>query len=387
MDNGKVIFLVLIDQSAAFDLVDHDMLLQRLNIQYGISGTVLEWCRSYLCNRRQRISVDGHLSEYFELETGVPQGSVGGPCLFTRFAASLIGCIQQRLINTHCYADDSQLYLAFQPGNHSTELQAKQALEGCVSDVRGWMASNRLFMNESKTEFLVIGTPRQLAKVSTSGITIGGDFIKSVDSVRNLGAYFDKNLSMKQHIKEKGKQAYRQLYRLQNIRNMLNTDATKTLIHAFVTSHLDYSNSLLIDLPKCDITKLQSTQNSAVKLIYMKTKYEHVTPLLIEAHWLPIAYRSVFKILLFVFKCVHNVAPAYLRDMITFVSYDRYMLRSVEDKKLKPHRTRTKLGERSFRSAGPRYWNDLPAEIRKLDNMNTFKSHLKTYLFKKAFGI
>ena len=330
MDKGKVTFLVLIDQKQH---VDHEMLLQRLNIEYGISGTVLEWCRSYLCNRKQQVSIDGHMSEYFELETGVPQGSVGGPCLFTRFAASLIECIQQWLINTHCYADDSQLYLAFQPGNHTSEDQAKQALERCLDGVRGWMARNRLFMNDSKTEFLVIGTSRQLTKISTNGIMIGNDFIKSVDNVRNLGAYFDKHLSMKHHIKEKCKQAYRQLYKLQNIRNMLNTEATQTLIHAFVTSHLDYSNSLLIDLPKCDISKLQSVQNSAIKLIYKKLKYDHVTPLLIDAHWLPIAYRSVFKILLLVFKCIHNMAPVYLRDMISFVSNDRYTLRSVQDKK------------------------------------------------------
>ena len=387
MDKGKVVFLVLIDQSAAFDLVDHQMLLRRLNKEYGISGTVLEWCRNYLCNRRQRISIDGHLSEYYELETGVPQGSVGGPCLFTKFAASLIGCIQQWLINTHCYADDSQLYLAFQSGNHTSEHQAKEALEGCINDVRSWMACNRLFMNDSKTEFIVIGTPQQLAKVSTSGIMIGDDFIKSVDSVRNLGAFFDNNLSMKHHINEKCKQAYRQLYRLQNIRNLLNTDATQTLIHAFVTSHLDYSNSLLVDLPKCDIDKLQSVQNSAVKLIYNKAKYDHVTPLLIDAHWLPVASRTVFKTLLFVFKCIHNMAPAYLQDMITLVSYENYNLRSVENKKLKPHKTSRKFGRRSFRSAGPRYWNDLPADIRQIDNLNTFKSRLKTHMFKKAYRL
>jgi hypothetical protein len=387
MDNGKVVFLVLIDQSAAFDLVDHQLLIERLHKEYGMSGTVLEWCKTYLCDRRQRISVDGHLSEHFHLESGVPQGSVGGPCLFTRFSASLIQCIQQWLVNTHCYADDSQLYLAFQPGNSSSELHAKTTMEGCIEDVRRWMAENRLFMNDSKTEFMIIGTPQQLAKLTVDGLMIGNDFVRCVNHVRNLGAFFDQHLSMKRHIEEKCKQAYRQLYKLQNIRGLLNPAATKTLIHAFVTSQLDYSNSLLINLSKCDLDKLQSVQNSAIRLLYKKRKHDHVTHLLIEAHWLPVSHRVIFKILLFVFKCIHGIAPVYLQDMIKFVSSARYGLRSVANRKLVVPRCKTKFGERSFRIAGPSHWNNLPADIREINNLEAFKKRIKTYLFTSAYKL
>ena len=120
--------------------------------------------------------IDGHLSEFFYLETGVPQGSVGGPCLFTKFSASLIECIQQWLVNRHCYTNDSQLYLYFKPGSSVSENQAKTTLEGCINDVHGWMASHHLFTNDSKTEFIVIGTPSQLAKISTNSIMIAEDY-------------------------------------------------------------------------------------------------------------------------------------------------------------------------------------------------------------------
>ncbi len=139
MDNQKVVLLLLLDLSAAFDTVDHSILLARLNTRFGIKGTALDWFRSYLAARTQSVQIDGTTSTAKELRFGFPQGSVLGPILFCIYTSPLGDLLRSHDIAYHFYADDSQVYLAFSPDTLSSQVQAFSKIESCAEDIRGWM--------------------------------------------------------------------------------------------------------------------------------------------------------------------------------------------------------------------------------------------------------
>ena len=158
----------------------------------------MEWFRSYLAKRGQRVSIDGSLSEHFSLECGVPQGSCLGPLLFLIYASKLFGVVEDQL--PHCYADDAQIYLSFKPISNISQEDEVRAMECCIEKIRCWLIHDRLLLNDDKTEFIIIGIRKQLKKLQAMNIKVGGSVIKPSSQVKNLGSWFDPNLNMHHHI-------------------------------------------------------------------------------------------------------------------------------------------------------------------------------------------
>ena len=189
-----------------------------------------------------------------------------------------------------------------------------------------------------------------------------------------------------------------QLYSIRKIRKFLTQEATETLIHSFIFSHLDYCNGLLHGLPNTQISKMQRIQNMAARVTFRVPKFTHITPLLIQLHWLPVRYRIQFKILTFVYKGIHNIAPKYICDMFS-VKSTHYPIRSrtvISDSNTSsqevvylnvPKTKRITFEDRSLAVAGPSLWNELPIALRMLQDFNCFKQNLKTHLFKIAFNL
>ena len=146
MNSNRVTLLVLLDLSAAFDTVDHAILLKRLTTDFGIGGKALEWFLPYLSGRSgQRVLFEGATSDSFDLRFGVPQGSCLGPLLFVVYASKLFEIVQDHLPNAQ-FADDTQLYLSFDPNGPTDQAMALEAVERCISDLRKWMYRNKLKM-------------------------------------------------------------------------------------------------------------------------------------------------------------------------------------------------------------------------------------------------
>ena len=168
------------------------------------------------------------------------------------------------------------------------------------------------------------------------------------------------------------------------IRKYLNRSSSEKLVHAFVTSRLDYCNCLLYGLPDKLISKLQRIQNSAARLVTCAKKRDHISQVIRDLHWLPVKKRIMFKLLLIVYKSLHNAAPTYLSGLLK-PYHPKANLRSGSLELLVVPKCTTKtFGERAFYIAGPRLWNDLPLNIRKAASIQKFKSLLKTYLFNLA---
>ena len=196
--------------------------------------------------------------------------------------------------------------------------------------------------------------------------------------MRDLGAWFDQTLSMNTHVRKISASAFFYLYNIRHIRKFLSREHTETLIHAFITSRLDYCNSLLYGLPDSTLCKLQRIQNACVRLIYHCSRFCHITPFLKELHWLPVRQRINYKILLLTFKALHHLAPPYLSNLIIVTKPGLYDLRSSSDEiKLAYPRIKSKkpLADRAFfMLAAPTLWNNLPADLRTWPTVELFKS-------------
>ena len=139
-------------------------------------------------------------------------------------------------------------------------------------------------------------------------------------------------------------------------------------------------------LPQSQYDRLQRVLNAAARVVFLIPKFDHITPILIGLHWLPVRYRVIFKILLLVYKALHGNAPPYISDLLIPKHIGSYSLRSNEQNLLiVPKTMRKAFGDRAFAKAGPFLWNELLADIREASTEETFKSRIKTFLFKKAF--
>jgi exonuclease III len=386
IDKRKCVVLLLLDLSAAFDTVDHDILLNRLHTKFGICGNALNWFKSYLSNRSQFVSLDDANSDTLDLNCGVPQGSVLGPILYLLYTSPVSNILHHHNMSYHLYADDTQLYIPFSNNDDADITQTATRIENCLSDIAEWMTINKLKLNTDKTELLFLHS-KTTTLSSTPTIQFANDVLKPSAKARNIGVIFDSTMSMVPHINNVCKTAFYHLRNIAKIRKYLSFKTTEILIHAFVTSKIDNYNSLLFGLPKCLISKIQSVQNAAARIITLSCKSDHITPILIDLHWLPVSERIKFKILLITFKAIHHMAPSYISDMISLYKPPR-LLRSSSGILLNHHNYNTKTyGHRSFSTCAPELWNSLPSSLRNVTDLASFKSSLKTLLFKQAFNL
>ena len=379
-DSGKVSLLTLLDLSAAFDTIDHSILLNRLQNCFGISDSVLSWFTSYLSNRSQSVLIDGFQSPPIELTCGVPQGSVLGPVLFTLYTSPLSNIINSHRLNHHFYADDSQLHDSDTPDNVQTLLRHTS---DCYDEIKNWMTNNKLKLNDDKTESILISTRQKLSQIPPSlSLSLDTATISTSHSTKNLGVILDSTLSMQDFVSSTAKSCYFHLRRISQIRKHLSTEATTKLVISLVISRLDYCNALLSGLPDSTIQTLQRVQNNAARLILKKRKSDHISPLLSSLHWLPISKRIEYKLCLLCFKCLNNLAPVYLSDLLHVYTPSRSLRSSSDPLCLRIPRTKLfTYGPRSFSVAAPLSWNKLPLSLRQKPTLSSFKSALKTHLF------
>ena len=383
LDQKRVVVLVMLDLSSAFDVIDHGIMLTRLQHSFGVTAEALDWMRSYISGRTQCVSVGPTTSFNANLCCGVPQGSVLGPKLYCIYTKPVGDIVKKHNLHYHCYADDTQIYLSIKPDeNWASE---RSAIEACVADVGGWMNRNMLKLNQEKSERIVFSSKHRILRVNDLSLTIGGRLLHAVQSVRNLGVIMDSGLTMEKQVNVISKSCFYHIRNIGKIRQYITNDACKILVQALVTSRLDYGNALLQGLPQVLIERLQRIQNCAARLITRSRKSEHITPVLRELHWLPVKYRLRFKVNTFTYKVLNRLAPAYMSDTVQKYQPTR-SLRSTEKSLLVVPVLRTATyGERCFSRHAAILWNDLPEHIKQLNTLSSFKGHLKTHLFQLAY--
>ena len=383
LNKGNKYVLALLDFSSAFDTIDHTILVHRLHTDFGFTDTVLQSFSSYLADRTHYVSLCNHCSDFAPVHSGVPQGSVLGPMLFTLYIMPLSAIIDSHSIIHHSYADDFQLHMSAPPDRISELLHSMQS---CISDVKAWATAK---LNDSKTELMLVTSKRSkhLHNLPTS-TSIGNAQIPFKQSVKNLGFTFDCHLKMIAHVSNIARTCYFELRRLASIRRFLTSTATATLVSAFVLSRIDYCNTLLFGSTHDVTSHLQRILNYAARVILRLPMSSSITIHLKSLHWLPVKVRSTYKIACLCYYCHSSTAPSYVTEMLhkkplhtrntRSSSYTMPLLN-------RPAHSKATLGDRSFSFASSSVWYSIPNDIRCAPSLSSFKSRLKTYLFCSVY--
>ena len=370
-DKNLASVVILLDLSAAFDTVDHKKLLHLLQFEYGIRGVALKWFKSFLIGRSFNIKIGKSFSDREELMYGVPQGSVLGPRLFNMYSKPIFEHVEPSSFEIEGYVDDHQLIKQFLPLLQGYALG--ESIVKCLNAVHVWMNEYFLRLNPDKTKILVVAPPAILKEIMIGGVLLNQSCIRFVDSAKNLGVVIDSVLSFEPHVNKLVKSCFLKVRQLYSVSHLLTQDQLKSLVCCKIFSSLDYCNSLFYGLNEATLRKLQHVQNSAARLVIRRGAPVSLNTFFLDAHWLRIRERVIYKIILMVHNSLLFRSPASVRKLVPYADSERTM-------KLKETRVNNRFGVRAFSHAAPKIWNLLPPDLRSESKTDTFKKLLKSYL-------
>ena len=363
IDSQKGVMMVLLDLSAAFDTVDHKILLNRLEDNFGITGLALKLIHSYLEDRNSHVLISGQLSKACRLPHGIPQGSVIGPLFFTLYIRPIGNILRAHGVFFHMYADDIQIYVMFDPTDPVAIDAALGRLSSCITEIQRWMNANKLKLNDGKTEFFVSASPHHRSSLLMNDVKlmIGEKSFQPCKSIRNLGVTLEPSVNLSHHVNLLSRSIKYHLRNLWRVRRFIDKSTCHAAARALVLSRLDYCNSLFSVLSQRDLDRLQRLQNSAARLVFSAPLRTHIQPLRLELHWLPVRQRIAFKILLLVYKYLNHRCPPYIADCLvrrpSSPKYPLIIIPLAHSVSL----SKKRAGELSFPSVAAKLWNQLPS--------------------------
>ena len=379
MDNRLVTLLVLLDFSKAFQTVDHDILLAKLRHIFMFSTHSLSWLKSYLSDRQQCVTTANEMSRWKPINSGVPQGSVLGPLLFTMYTTDL----PQNLLylKYHMYADDLQCYISSPPANiESTINLANKDLSNIVK----WSLHNGLAINPAKSQCILIGSQPNLLRLNTPTmplVTLNGISLPYSTSVKNLGISINNHLTWDNHINVICKRAYSALHPLQRLKDLIPPTVKTRLVQTLVLSHLEYCDVLYDGCSGALSNKLQRIQNACVRYIFSLKRYDHLSQYYSKLNWSKLANRRKIHKLLLLYKIRANGEPSYLSNQFQSLSNSHALFTRASSTNIlaiPPHKT--DFYAKSFTVSAIQAWNALPVDVRLSRSLGILKRKLKELL-------
>jgi len=370
IDENKIVGSIFLDLTKAFDLVNHSLLLNKLQL-YQFSSKSQKWFASYLKDRSQRVCVSGKLSKSSAITSGVPQGSVLGPILFIMYINDLPLHLQNS--TTDMFADDTTVSAI---GKSVDEVQS--TLQNELKVAESWCETNTMIPNAQKTKSMFISASRHVQNkvqtISNQNLLLQGQLIEKSSSEKLLGVHIDKHLSWKVHVENTLKKCNSLLYLLLRIRYFINVHVRKLFFNAYILPHLDYCCTIWGNCSKDLLDSMLKFQKRAARIILNKDYDYPSDELFKELKWMKFSDRVTYKKSLLVYMSINNIAPSYLNDKFTLSSnIHNRVLRSANNSELYVPKPRLEFSRKSLSYSGAKIWNGLPLYIREATTIQQFK--------------
>ena len=366
---------MFLDISKCFDTIDHNLLLQKLQI-YGITDNQLKWFTSYLHNRSQVVSCHNTLSEKSVTNIGVPQGSVLGPILFLLFSNDLPNNIHLGTCNM--FADDTVVYIA---GKTNEEVQLN--LQECIDNAAKWYSKNNLLLNSKKSYSMVVNPKKNLTNANMN-IKIYGESIENVDRTGYLGVCIENTLNWRAQINKICKALGAKIAHLKHLRKLFNNQMLMYIYNTYVQPIIDYGITIWGHAPSVELNKIQRLQNMCARIILDNFDFNiRGIDLVKKLKWMNVKERIHYFTCILMYKCVNNTAPIYLQNEISLkkdLNFRVGLRASPYEIYIPPFLSN--FNEHSIFIRGAKIWNELPTSLQSASSITSFK-----FLFKKHFKV
>ena len=414
MDKGEATGVCFLDMSAAFDMVKHSLLLEKLTL-YGFEPAASTWIESYLLNRKQTVCIDGTCSKLLPLSVGVPQGSIIGPLLYIIFTNDLPECVHGHPPQVHqpqqhpqedpqdhsynknclkcgticCFADDSSYSIS---GHDSEEISGKLAEK--YKQISEYMGSHELKLNSGKTHLLLVRSDAARKAKPDFPVSLNTlvEVISPSKSEKILGGIISQNLKFTEHIQNHEdsmlKVLNNRINALKKVSHSASFKSRKMIANGIIISRLLYLIPLWSGCEGYLLNSLQIVQNKAARLVTKCGKRTPIKSLLTQCGWFSVAQLSVFHSLVLVFKVLETKSPQYLYDKLSGTQEEmhyrtRYIRGQLDSQNIKLGPDSTAEGDmakRSFKYRASVQWNSLPLNIREARNLKDFKFKLRKWV-------
>ena len=371
IENKKFPCCVFLDFAKAFDTVNHEVLLKKLE-HYGIRGVVLDFFRSYLTNRTQRVFVDGKLSEYKYKYHGVPQGSVLGPLLFLLYINDIPHSSQ--IMTFHLFADDTSIFFS-----HENLSNLEAIVNAELAKVSDWLIANKLTLITTKSNFMII-KPRQKNRSKNIEISITNENLRDSACVKYLGVLIDKNLTWTNHIKHVTTKVAKGIDILSKIRHYAPKNILINVYNAFSYPHINYGITNWGGTYPTILDELTKYLKKAARITNYRKPIEHSKPSFKALHSLNLEDTYMLECAKFFFDISKGQNNALFSSFFRLTKdQHQYSTRQVRSGKLYTPTIRTNYKKRFISYSGIKIWNNIPEEIRNFPSKNVLLGIIRKY--------
>lgn len=378
IDDKKIPIGVFIDLSKAFDTINHEILLNKLNL-YGVRGIAHKWFSSYLSNRHQFVQLASIKSSTLQITCGVPQGSILGPLLFIIYINDIVNV--SKLVTPIMFADDTNLFFS---GRKISNLVSTVNSE--LDKINTWFKLNKLSLNVKKTNFIMFASKRNSSinsSLNTLEIKIDNSKIEQVHSSKFLGVIINQTLSWNDHIHVIQQKIHKNSGIIRRLSKSLPQSVLLCLYHSLIEPYLGYCNIVWGMNRSTSLDKLFISQKKIVRIITFSKLNTHTKPLFSRLSLLTIYQLNVFQVACFVYCCIHNLLPQQFCSM--FQANNSIHYHNTRNS-IKLHSISCRLSLRLFtiRIYGVSIWNSLSDNVCNCVSLASFKRNLKSYLLQNS---
>ena len=373
LDRKMFNLVVLIDLKKAFDTVDHQILLRKLEL-YGIKGQALTLLKSYLTNRKQKCQIKNSFSSERLIKCGVPQGSILGPLFFLLYVNDLPQCLNKT--KPCLFADDTNLTAS---GDSITDVEI--AANSDLENLRKWLIANKLSLNVAKTEFMLIGSKQKISN-SHPNVVIENKQIKQVYECKTLGVTVDQHLSWKSNTENICKKITAGISAIRRVKPFVDKETLISIYNAIVRPYFDYCCEVWDVFGETQSKRLQKLQNRAARIILNMSNDVNHSIALCELGWEPLKTLRKKAKAKMMYKVLNKMGPKSLTNLFSYkCEKTNYHLRDISTGLCLP-KPRSNNMKNSFMYNGAKLWNSIPKEIRESKSLSSFRNKIAAHIYE-----